>query len=202
MRAPQFFDRRIFDPDSNVEDRATLARLRSPGRQRLDRVLQGRIGDENKSVALRYVEKVDSVEGKGRVFIDVGCGESGDCCLVSGWGFLAHGIDLFPPRGAAIEGFPSFLKADAVEHIPLPDNSVDIAISQAVIDLVPPCDRRQLLQEVDRVLKPSGFFVCTLQWLSSGYGYDVAEEHQRFISVWDKAERHGSILFARKEDYS
>jgi SAM-dependent methyltransferase len=46
-----------------------------------------------------------------------------------------------------------FLKGD-IEHIPLPDNSVDLIISNCVINLAP--DKDRVLAEAFRVLKPGG----------------------------------------------
>jgi SAM-dependent methyltransferase len=46
-----------------------------------------------------------------------------------------------------------FLKGD-IEQIPLPDNSVDLIISNCVINLSP--DKDQVLREAFRVLKPGG----------------------------------------------
>ena len=46
-----------------------------------------------------------------------------------------------------------FLKGD-IEHIPLPDDSVDLIISNCVINLSP--DKDQVLKEAFRVLKPGG----------------------------------------------
>ncbi|MDH5640561.1 MAG: arsenite methyltransferase, partial [Nitrospira sp.] len=46
-----------------------------------------------------------------------------------------------------------FLKGD-IEHIPLPDNSVDLIISNCVINLSP--DKDLVLAEAFRVLKPGG----------------------------------------------
>jgi len=48
-----------------------------------------------------------------------------------------------------------FLKGD-IEHIPLPDESVDVIISNCVINLS--ADKRRVLAEAFRVLKPGGRF--------------------------------------------
>ena len=41
-----------------------------------------------------------------------------------------------------------------IEHLPLPDNSVDVVISNCVINLSP--DKPQVWREISRVLKPGG----------------------------------------------
>ena len=51
-----------------------------------------------------------------------------------------------------------FLKGE-IEHIPLPDNSVDVIISNCVINLS--ADKDRALAEAFRVLKPSGRFAVS-----------------------------------------
>jgi len=70
-----------------------------------------------------------------------------------------------------------FLKGE-IEHVPLPDNTVDVIISNCVINLSG--DKDRVLREAFRVLKPGGRFAVS-DVVTRG---DVPEQIRRNILLW------------------
>jgi ubiquinone/menaquinone biosynthesis C-methylase UbiE len=70
-----------------------------------------------------------------------------------------------------------FLKGE-IEHIPLPDGSVDVVISNCVINLS--LDKDQVLREAYRVLKPGGRFAVADIVLVK----PITESLQRHFELW------------------
>ena len=100
----------------------------------------------------------------GEVVLDLGSGGGIDVLLSArrvGPTGKAYGLDMTDEMLALARenqeksGLTNveFLKGD-IERIPLPDNSVDVIISNCVINLVP--DKAQAFSEAYRVLKPGG----------------------------------------------
>jgi arsenite methyltransferase len=104
----------------------------------------------------------------GEVVVDLGCGGGLDVFLAArkvGPSGRAIGIDMTPDmlnlarRNAAKadDGKPltnvEFHLA-TIDHLPLPDASVDVVISNCVINLAP--DKKAVFREIARVLKPGG----------------------------------------------
>src|SRR5437762_3035490 len=100
----------------------------------------------------------------GEVVLDLGSGGGIDVLLSArrvGASGKAYGLDMTDEmlalanenkRKAGAENV-EFLKGE-IENIPLPDNSVDVIISNCVINLS--ADKDQVLREAFRVLKPGG----------------------------------------------
>jgi ubiquinone/menaquinone biosynthesis C-methylase UbiE len=70
-----------------------------------------------------------------------------------------------------------FLKGD-IEHIPLPDHSVDLIISNCVINLSP--DKDRVFAEAFRVLKPGGRFAVSDIMIRG----DMPKDIRQNIELW------------------
>jgi ubiquinone/menaquinone biosynthesis C-methylase UbiE len=124
----------------------------------------------------------------GEIVLDLGSGGGIDVILSArrvGPTGKAYGLDMTDEmlqlalenkRAAGVDNV-EFLKGE-IEHIPLPDASVDVVISNCVINLS--ADKDRVLREAFRVLKPKGRFAVS-DVVSRG---DMPEEVRRSMQLW------------------
>jgi SAM-dependent methyltransferase len=101
---------------------------------------------------------------EGETVLDLGSGAGFDCFLAAqkvGEKGKVIGVDMTPEmvekaRENAMEGNYKNVefRLGEIENIPVADNSVDVVISNCVINLSP--DKQRVFQEAFRVLKPDG----------------------------------------------
>jgi SAM-dependent methyltransferase len=125
---------------------------------------------------------------RDEVVLDLGCGAGTDLLIaaqMAGPAGRAIGVDMTPAMleraraGAREMGLANVeLHESLIESLPLPDASVDVVISNGVIDLVP--DKDAAFAEIDRVLRPGG----RLQIADVVIHTEVSEDARNRIDLW------------------
>jgi ubiquinone/menaquinone biosynthesis C-methylase UbiE len=125
----------------------------------------------------------------GDVVLDLGSGGGIDVLLSArrvGPTGKAFGLDMtddmlsLARENQAKSGLTNveFLRGE-IEHIPLPDNSVDVIISNCVINLS--ADKDRVIAEAFRVLKPGGRLAVSDVVVR---GHDIPEPVRRSMELW------------------
>jgi arsenite methyltransferase len=120
--------------------------------------------------------------------LDLGCGAGSDLLIAAqmvGPQGKAIGIDMTASmleqarRSAEAMGLANVeLHEGLIESLPLEDESVDVVISNGVIDLVP--DKDAVFSEIDRVLRPGGLVHIADVVIHK----EVSEDARRRIDLW------------------
>jgi arsenite methyltransferase len=124
----------------------------------------------------------------GEVVLDLGCGAGTDLLIAAQMtGPSGRVIDvdmtssmLERARGSAADmGLANVELHEAlIETLPLDHASVDVVISNGVVDLIP--DEEAVFDEIDRVLRPGG----RLQIADVVIHHEVSEDARKRIDLW------------------
>ncbi len=138
---------------------------------------------------------------EGDVVLDLGSGAGNDCFIARaevGETGKVIGIDFSPQmiekarKNAVKRGYTNveFIEGD-IENMPLPDNSVDIVVSNCVLNLLP--QKNKIFKEIYRVLKESGHFCISDVVLNGTFPKEFTDNASMYA---------GCITSAiQKEDY-
>ncbi len=124
----------------------------------------------------------------GETVLDLGSGAGFDAFLAArevGESGHVIGVDMTPEmlerarRNAAAAGYRNVeFRAGRIEALPVEDNSIDVVISNCVINLVP--DKAAVYKELERVLRPGGRMIISDVVLEAPLPAAVAESVAAF----------------------
>ena len=125
---------------------------------------------------------------EGSVVLDLGCGAGTDLLIaaqMTGRAGRVIGVDMTAAMLERAEASARKmglgdveLHESLIETLPLDDDSVDVVISNGVIDLVP--DKEAVFDEIDRVLRPGG----RVQLADVVIHQEVSEDARARIDLW------------------
>jgi arsenite methyltransferase len=129
---------------------------------------------------------------KGDVVIDLGSGAGNDAFIArneTGETGKVIGIDFTPAmidrarKNAEVRGFSNveFRQGD-IEHMPVPDNTADVIVSNCVLNLVP--NKDGVIKEIYRTLKPGGHFSIS----------DIVLEGELPLQIKEAAEMYAGCV--------
>lgn len=139
---------------------------------------------------------------EGEIVLDLGSGGGIDVLLSArrvGESGFAYGLDMTDEMLRLAEGNKGesgitnvqFLKGH-IEDIPLPDNLVDVIISNCVINLSH--DKRKVLQEAFRVLKPGGRFAVSDVVVQGDLPAPIRQNMELYVGCVAGALEHDEYL--------
>ncbi|MBI2831782.1 MAG: arsenite methyltransferase [Chloroflexi bacterium] len=141
---------------------------------------------------------------EGETVLDLGSGAGIDCFLAAskvGKKGKVIGVDMTAEmleraRSNAREGGYDNIefRLGEIEHLPVADNSVDIIISNCVINLSP--DKKQVFREAHRVLKPGGRLMVSDMVLLKELPQSIKDSVEAYVGCLGGAVKKGEYIAA------
>ncbi len=139
---------------------------------------------------------------RGETVLDLGSGAGVDVFLAArevGPEGRAIGVDMTPAMidraraNAAREGYTNVeFRLGEIEHLPIPDSSVDVIVSNCVVNLSPEKDR--VFREAYRVLKPGGRMLLSDLVLERPLPPETRESIEAYVGCIAGASLRGDYL--------
>jgi ubiquinone/menaquinone biosynthesis C-methylase UbiE len=127
----------------------------------------------------------------GETVLDLGCGAGFDCLLVAkrvGPRGLVIGVDMTPEmvlkaraNVRKVQASNVDIRLGEIEHLPVADATVDIIMSNCVINLSP--DKSAVFEEAFRVLKPGPVFGTCGNGVRLTPPLDVCDDAESFRAL-------------------
>ena len=144
---------------------------------------------------------------KGEVVLDLGSGAGIDCFLAAdkvGEAGRAIGVDMTPEmierarENARKEDVANVeFRLGEIEHLPIADASVDVVISNCVINLSP--DKPQVFREAFRALRPGGRLLVSDIVLRGELPQEVLESMEQYVGCVAGASQIDDYLGAIRD---
>ncbi|HEX3467489.1 MAG TPA: class I SAM-dependent methyltransferase [Candidatus Elarobacter sp.] len=116
---------------------------------------------ERSAEIARIVSRLAPFLSSTSVFLEIGPGDCGLSFALARRCAYVHAVDVSDGVCDVAAQPPNFaLHLSDGTSIPLPDESVDLAFSDQLMEHLHPDDARDQLREIRRVLRPGGIYVC------------------------------------------
>src|SRR2546426_5289884 len=139
---------------------------------------------------------------RGETVLDLGSGAGVDVFLAArevGAEGRVIGVDMTPAMidraraNAARDGFTNVeFRLGEIEHLPLPDSSVDVIVSNCVVNLSP--EKERVFREAFRVLKPGGRMLLSDLGLERPLPPETREAIEAYVGCIGAASLRGEYL--------
>ena len=144
---------------------------------------------------------------RGETVLDLGSGAGNDAFVASrdvGPGGLVIGVDMTPEmitlaraNASKVDASNVEFRLGEIEHLPVQDASVDLVISNCVLNLVP--DKARAFAETHRVLRPGGRFCVSDIVLEGDLPPNLRSAAELYVGCVSGALQKTAYLNAAKE---